>query len=468
MYTQEEITQTACYAVLPDKRLNKRLQKILMQLDGKLEESIPSAMANKGQSKAYYRFINHEGVEVCALRQANQQQVLQAASQQKVILAIQDTTQLDFTGKRSAKTLGVLSYPHQKGLFLHNHLLLTEQGEAIGLFDQQFFEREPAQLGHSRQRRNEPFEQKESFRWLQQFNHLQEAFQDQPDQQVIQICDREADIYELLQGRTKANVDYIIRSRQDRCSPPAEASAGGLYESIYQQITAEQSRFAYELEVDHPQHGKRLAHLQVRYCQVLLKPAYRPKGQPQLEPLKLWLVETREVDPPAGVEALCWRLFTSLTVQDDGTAQDIIRYYTYRWRIERFHFVLKQGAQVEKLQLEQVEPLKKAIILYSWIALKVLQSQHLLQNQPQAPLTSIGMSELDDLIVYHYLKSKAVKLPAKSPRPTLAEWVALLAQTMGSKLTQDHSLGVVTLWRAYHKFLLIREAYFAFKDVGNQ
>lgn len=119
------MAKTACYADLPDKRLNKRLQQILMQLDAKLEESIPVAFADPGQSKAYYRFINNEAVTTSALLKSSQQQVLQAASPQRVVLAIQDTTELDFTGKRSAKELGCLSYAHQKGLFLHNHLLLS-------------------------------------------------------------------------------------------------------------------------------------------------------------------------------------------------------------------------------------------------------------------------------------------------------------------------------------------------------
>ena len=455
---------------MPDQRLNKRLEQILLQLNGKMEESIPGAIGDRCQSKAYYRFINNEAVTASALLQSGQQQVLQAASQERVVLAIQDTTELDFTGKRSAKELGCLSYAYQKGLFLHNHLLLTEQGEALGLLDQAFFQRDPSQLGGSKQRRHQPFEQKESFRWLEQFNQLQECFKDQTHQQVIQICDREADIHELLQARTTAHVHYIIRSSQNRNSVPQTASqeSPAQPERIWQQIAGKESQFSYQLEVDHPQHGKRVAHLQVRYGEVQIKPGYRPKQQGQLSPVKLWLVETAEVGPPEGVAPLCWRLLTSLEVEDEQMARQIIRYYTCRWRIERFHYVLKQGAQVEKLQVQQVEALKKAIILYSWIALKVLQTQHLLQNQPQAPITSIGLSELDYLIAYQYLKSKATKLPAKSLKPTLIEWADLLTRMLGSRLPKDNLIGVVTLWRAYSQFFLIRQAYFAFKDVGNQ
>jgi hypothetical protein len=470
MYTQEVMAKTATCAALPDKRLNKRLQQILMQLEGKLEESIPVAFADPGQSKAYYRFINHEGVEAQALLEANRQVVLQQAAQERVVLAVQDTTELDFTGKRSAKALGCLSYAHQKGLFLHNHLLLDEQGQALGLLDQQFFERDASALGGSKKKRRQPFAHKESFRWLEQFNQLQECFKDQPHQQVIQICDREADIHELLQARTTTHVHYIIRSSQNRTSEwlTTDQKAATQPAGIYQQMVGKECQFTYQLQVDHPQHGKRLAHMQVRYGQLEIKPGYRPKHQPQLAPVKLWVVETTEVEPPEGVEPLCWRLLTSLPVEDNEQAQRVIGYYTYRWRIERFHFVLKQGGQVEKLQVQQVEALKKAIILYAWIALKVLQTQHLLVNQPQAPLTSIGLSELDYLIAYQYLKSKAIKLPPKSLKPTLIEWAQLMARIVGGRLPKDNTIGVVTLWRAYSQFFLIRQAYFAFKDVGNQ
>jgi hypothetical protein len=474
MYTHADLSTTAANAVLPDKRLTKRLQRILSQLEGKLEASIPVAFADPGQSKAYYRFINNAAVSELALLHCSRSQALQAARQQGVVLAVQDTTQLDFTGKRSANALGCLSYPQQKGLLLHNHLLLTQQGQVLGLLDQEFFERDAAKLGGSKKKRHQPFAQKESARWLQQFNQLQTCFQDQPHQQVIQICDREADIHELLQARTTAHVHYIIRSSQNRCSAPA---ADRPPERIWQQIAGRETQFSYRLPVDHPQHGPRVAQLQVRYGAVVIKPGYRPKQQEPLCPVELWLIETSEVAPPAGVEPLCWRLLTSLPLTGDELAgrgnelaQDVIRYYTYRWRIERFHYVLKQGAQVEQLQLQQVPALKKALILYSWIALKVLQTQHCLGNQPQAPITSIGLSELDYRILYQYLKAKAVKLPPLArleQPPTLGQWAHLLALSLGRKLPKEGTIGVVALWRAYHKFLLIREAYDAFIDVGN-
>jgi hypothetical protein len=37
-----------------------------------------------------------------------------------------------------------------------------------------------------------------------------------------------------------------------------------------------------------------------------------------------------------------------------------IRWYTYRWLIERYHYVLKSGCRIEHLQLETTERIQKA------------------------------------------------------------------------------------------------------------
>ena len=40
--------------------------------------------------------------------------------------------------------------------------------------------------------------------------------------------------------------------------------------------------------------------------------------------------------------------------------------YSYRWLIERFHFVLKSGCRFEDLQLENAERLKRALGIVAW------------------------------------------------------------------------------------------------------
>ena len=45
-----------------------------------------------------------------------------------------------------------------------------------------------------------------------------------------------------------------------------------------------------------------------------------------------------------------------------------VRWYSYRWLIERYHYVLKSGCGIEKLQLETAERLEMALATYSIVA----------------------------------------------------------------------------------------------------
>ena len=59
---------------------------------------------------------------------------------------------------------------------------------------------------------------------------------------------------------------------------------------------------------------------------------------------------------------------TTLPVESQEDAQKILKYYTYRWLIERYHYVLKSGCKIEELMLEKGERLEKALATYSIIA----------------------------------------------------------------------------------------------------
>lgn len=49
-----------------------------------------------------------------------------------------------------------------------------------------------------------------------------------------------------------------------------------------------------------------------------------------------------------------------------------LRYYTWRWLIERYHYTLKGGCQLEELQLETADRIKRAFVTYSLVAWRLL------------------------------------------------------------------------------------------------
>ncbi len=80
----------------------------------------------------------------------------------------------------------------------------------------------------------------------------------------------------------------------------------------------------------------------------------------------------KEVGPPEGIEAICWRLWTTVEIGGAILAAEVIGWYARRWMIEGLHRILKSGCKVEERQLESVE--KLSLVL----ALDLIIASHLL------------------------------------------------------------------------------------------
>ncbi|MCA6523832.1 MAG: transposase, partial [Pseudanabaena sp. M051S1SP2A07QC] len=63
------------------------------------------------------------------------------------------------------------------------------------------------------------------------------------------------------------------------------------------------------------------------------------------DPLPVHADYATEIDCLEGETPLEWMLLTSEVVEDLETAIKILRWYTYRWRVEDFHKIFKSGCQ---------------------------------------------------------------------------------------------------------------------------
>ena len=67
-----------------------------------------------------------------------------------------------------------------------------------------------------------------------------------------------------------------------------------------------------------------------------------------------------------------WLLFTTLPVRNCQDAIRYLRWYSYRWLVERYHYVLKSGCNMEKLQLEEADRILRALATYCIVAWRLL------------------------------------------------------------------------------------------------
>lgn len=441
-----------------DKRLNVRFRKIVEVKLQEMECSIPQAFKQWSQVKAVYRFMSNKKV--------NPERILASQfnsfpekdfSQSQLVLAVHDTTELDFTGKSSDEQLGCLSYENKKGFFLHNTLLLTNEGIPTAVFHQHYWNRQKATLGKKKERKHLPIEQKESYRWIEGFERVSDHFKNKSSTTVINICDREGDIYELLQVDRPRNCHYIIRSCNNRRVENVEDSQHTLWERVNN--TPVQGTYRIEV-TDQKIRQKRMSTIEVKWLSdVVLTAPYRKNEKSS--PISVNIIYAREINAPKDTNAVDWKLLTSLSMKTIDEALTIIRYYNCRWRIERFHYVLKQGCGVEGLQLEQEHNLKNAISLYSLIACKLLAMMYLSREQPQASVYSIGFTHQQYVWLYTYLETfYHIKIDKQTKKNSTIEHFIKLVGTMGGyqKHNKPHP-GVKVLWRGMKELLTILNCF---------
>lgn len=113
-------------------------------------------------------------------------------SEHDTILAIQDTTELDYSSHRSTAGLGPISNPKAQGLKVHTVLAASAAGIPLAVLHQIVWSRDRARS--SVKCRN--IGDKESHRWLESLKLTQLIVPSET--RVITICDRKGDIYELV------------------------------------------------------------------------------------------------------------------------------------------------------------------------------------------------------------------------------------------------------------------------------
>ena len=442
---------------LGDERLNKRFATLVEAFVERPAASIPEACGSWAATQAAYRFFGNDAVVPDTLREAMAQATAARAQGRPVILAVQDRTSLDYTSHTDTSGLGPLENPQHRGLFAHSTLAVDpEGGVPLGVVGQQVWARESQRVGKRHQRKEVPIEAKESQRWLVglQETHARLSVV----ARVVTVADREADIYELFALAYHLPGEWLIRARHDR------RVAGELAHLV---ATVEAAPVCARTLVELVRTNKRearLATLEVRRAQVTLLPPRRAvkviqhwwAQHPQtahlapasLEPLTVGVVLAREVDAPADAEPVEWLLLTSLPVATTEDALLCISYYRLRWLVERYHFVLKSGCLLERLQLESAERLQRALAVYSEVAWRLLWLTYEARACPEAPCTVVFDEPTWQLLVLADCPTAALPLVPPDLR-TAVRKVAMLGGFLGRK--GDGEPGVKTLWRGLRR-----------------
>lgn len=431
---------------LGDQRLNRRLVETATQLAAQPTAPLNQACADWAATKASYRLFQNERVTEVSILAPHQTQTQVRMAEHALVLAVQDTTYLDYSSHAQTTGLGPIGTPQQqlRGLVQHSTLVLTPTGLPLGVLTQEIWAREPdAPELSAYERRKRPIAEKESNKWL---TALRETVQQTPaGVTVVSVCDREADVYELLVEAERLQTGLLVRATQDRALLDAET--GKVWATVSAAPVRGQLRVHVPAKHDEPE---RDAIVDMRCCQVTLKPPWRLKrpDQEPLPPITLDVVLVQEVHPPAQVTPLEWLLLTNVPVQTFADAVERVKWYRCRWHIEVYFKVLKSGCRVEDCRLADAERLKRFITLTSVIAWRLYWLTHVNRHLPAAPCTLI-LAEHEWHALYAKIQRTAT-FPTQPPTVRQAvHWIARLGGFLDRR--RDGEPGITAIWRGWQR-----------------
>lgn len=134
----------------------------------------------------------------------------------------------------------------------------------------------------------------------------------------------------------------------------------------------------------------------------------------------------------------------------------MFNWYTYRWLIERYHYVLKSGCGVEKLQRSTAERIKKALATYAIVAWRLLWLLYQGKNHPEESCEEI-LTEDEWHSLYCYTEKKVYKQKKPPKIKTVIIWIAKLGGFLGRK--NDLEPGIKSLWKGLRRLFDINESW---------
>lgn len=444
-------------AELGDGRLTKRLVRVGLRMIQHPEGTLPAKMQTPADLKGLYRLLGHEQVTHAAVLQTRRRLTLaRMRESREVVLLIHDTTQLDYTGKKSLAGLGQLAAGSARGYLCHNTLAIREDGPVIGLANQ---------ILHLRPKvpRNEPPKQRRQRRSRE--TRLWKAGSEAvgappPGCKWVDLCDRGGDLFEYLDHKHAQGGSYVVRSKHDRVAWATNAPERVV--KLHDYARGLSTLETHEIEVSaNKGRGARKARVRVAAGPVTL-PAPKPKcGEHGDDPLRVSVVHVKEIDAPGGVKALEWVLLTGEPCESARDALRVVGWYARRPVVEEYHKARKTGCGIELPQLTDRSRLEPVIAMISVVAVFLLGLRDAARDPVKAKEPAENFVPGTCVRVINACRWKDAKR-----RTTLHEFLLAVARMGGHQNRKsDGPPGWLTLWRGWQQLMVMVTAVEAVESV---
>ena len=404
-------------APLGDARLSKRLVNVAAE-KAEVPDRAFSGVA-KGDwpaVKAYYRMIDQpeeSAINITNILKPHRGRTVRRMMGQQTVLCIQDGSDLQYTNLEQCEGLGEIGTNQtgakSRGLHLHSTFAVAPNGLPLGVLRAQCTAPEGKSPEDNRPSYAIPIEEKRTFVWIEHHRDLVNLAAEMPQTRLVDVCDREADFFEMFdEQRQDPRVDLLVRANHNR---NVTEEPFKLFEAIRQAPVQSRVRVSIPRQSARPKKSKqkarpkrpgRLANMAVRSMRIQLRPA---RYNADKEPIDIWVVHALEENPPAKAVPAEWFLLTTIKISSAADAEQCLRWYCLRWRIEDFHRVLKSGCRIEDIAHRTAERLRRAIAINLVIAWRIMLMTLLGRETPELP-AAVLFSDIELRTLRAYAKKK--------------------------------------------------------------
>jgi hypothetical protein len=432
-------------AELGDQRRAKRLVQSADAILAHPGGTLPDKLQDPAALRGLYRLVQQEEVTHAAVLQPHRDRTRQRMGDYVgTVLTIHDGTELDYTGKKSLTGLGQIGNGKRRGYLCHNTLAIGyDTQEVLGLANQILFRRPKVAKKENRSAKKNR-KSRESRLWRRGTEAVGLAPQ---GARWVDVCDRGADLFEYLDYKHATAQLYVVRAAHDRVIEVVDA-AGPRRCKLFAFARALPDLGQRVVEVP-AKAGQPARQATVRLAAGALQaqPPRQPRGEHRQEALSVWVVQVREVDPPAGVEPLEWILLTNVAVESLADACERVDWYKMRWIIEELHKGLKTGCAVEALEFRHEERLQPVIALLSVVAVFLLQLREVSRRAEATVQPALEVLPRIWVVVLSRWRWKETRLDW-----TVSDFCYALARLGGHQNRKCDGLpGWLTLWRGWTK-----------------
>ena len=385
-----------------DQRLKSRFFKIIDAFAASPGKSTWAATGSRSSAKAAYRFFSNSEISKDELLDSISRATVEKikCADAEWILAVQDTTAVGFGDRKAIQGMGYYCSTEQRGMLVHSCIAVTDQGIPLGIIYQETNTREkPRDDSQTKeQKRSRPIEEKENFRWL---DSMRETLLRMPaDIPILTVCDREGDFYEFFSEAADLKANFLIRIVQNRM-------------------------------VDD---GKKIFH-ELRSSPVAGSMVVRMSRNPKEH------IPSRNIKMDYHCKKVT--IYRPQRRKEKHLREKLVQCYAHRWKIERFHFILKSGCKIEKNQAREYGRLSFLTLLYSVIAMQILNLTYLGKICPEISSGIVFVEEEWKVLCCCARKSK--EIPESYSLKEAIYDLGVLGGTKGAP--SDGMPGVRSIWQ---------------------